>query len=144
KAVQLLDGDDVWAAGESGRWSKELLSSAMSRSDATLGLTVLDGRPQDLVSAGALPQFAKDPAAYCIEYNDGLKATLLMLNGADQDFTFSARVPGQGLIATQFFRSPVPNVAYSAHLASKIEHLFSTGMAPSPVRRNLLTTGMLE
>lgn len=144
KAVQLLEGDDVWAAGESGRWSKELLSSAMSRSDATLGLTVLDGRPQDLVSAGALPQLAKDPAAYCIEYNDGLKATLLMLNGADQDFTFSARVPGQGLIATQFFRSPVPNVAYSANLASKIEHLFSTGMAPSPVRRNLLTTGMLE
>src|SRR5436309_4723126 len=30
KAVQLLEGDDVWAAGESGRWSKEVLSSALS------------------------------------------------------------------------------------------------------------------
>src|SRR6202161_1056189 len=29
KAVQLLEGDDVWAAGNSGRWSKELLSSAL-------------------------------------------------------------------------------------------------------------------
>src|SRR5258708_13669274 len=109
KAVQLLEGDDVWAAGESGRWSKELLSSAQSRSDAPQGLTVLDGRPQDMVSAGVLPQLVKDPAAYCIEYNDGTRATLLMLNGADQNFTFSARVAGQGLIATQFFNSPLPN-----------------------------------
>ena len=30
KAVQLLEGDDVWAAGDSGRWSKALLSSALS------------------------------------------------------------------------------------------------------------------
>jgi hypothetical protein len=134
----------VWAAGESGRWSKELLSSALSRSDAPLGLTVLDGRPQDLVAAGVLPQLAKDPAAYCIEYNDGTRATLLMLNGADQDFTFSARVAGQGLVATQFFRSPVPNVAYSAGLAAKIEQLFTTGAAPYPVRRTLLTSGVLE
>ena len=29
KAVQLLKGDDVWAAGNAGRWSKDLLSSAL-------------------------------------------------------------------------------------------------------------------
>jgi hypothetical protein len=144
KAVQLLEGDDVWAAGDSGRWSKELLSSALSRSDAPLGLTVLDGRPQDLVAAGVLPQLAKDPAAYCIEYNDGTRATLLMLTGADQDFTFSARVAGQGLIATQFFRAPLPNVTYSACLTAKIEQMFMTRSAPYPVRRTLLTSGILE
>ncbi len=60
KAVQLLEGDDVWEAGESGRWSKELLSSALSRSDSPLGLTVLDGRPQDMVAAGVLPQLVKE------------------------------------------------------------------------------------
>src|SRR5262249_5755301 len=32
KAVQLLEGDDVWAAGDDKRWSMELLSSALSRS----------------------------------------------------------------------------------------------------------------
>jgi hypothetical protein len=144
KAVQLLEGDDVWAAGESGRWSKELLSSAQSRSDAPQGLTVLDGRPQDMVSAGVLPQLVKDPAAYCIEYNDGTRATLLMLNGADQNFTFSARVARQGLIATQFFNSPLPNLTFTAALASKIEHLFTTKSAPYPVQRTLLTSGILE
>ncbi len=144
KAVQLLEGDDVWAAGESGRWSKELLSSALSRSDAPLGLTLLDGRLQDMVASGVLPQLVKDPAAYCVEYNDGTHATLLMLTGADRNFTFSARVVGHGLIATQFFQSPAPNLTYSASLAAKIEQMFTTRVAPYPVRRTLLTSGIHE
>jgi hypothetical protein len=145
KAVQFLEGDDVWAAGDSGRWSKELLSSALSRSDAQEGLTAMDGRPQDMVAAGVLPQLVKDPAAYCIEYNDGTRATLLMLNGANRDFVFSTRVAGEtGFIATQFFRSPTPNVTYSYPLVAKMEEMFSTGSAPYPVRRTLLTSGVLE
>ncbi len=144
KAVQLLEGDDVWNAGESGRWSKELLSSALSRSDSPLGLTVLDGRPQDMVAADVLPQLVKDPAAYCIEYNDGTRAALLMLDGATNDFTFSARVAGTGLVSTQFFRAPAPNVNYTACLAAKIEQMLITGGAPYPVRRTLLTSGILE
>jgi hypothetical protein len=144
EAVQLLEGDDVWAAGESGRWSKELLSSSLSRSDSPLGLTELDGRPQDLVGSGVLPQLVKDPAAYCIEYNDGTRATLLMLTGANSDFTFSARVADAGLIATQFFRAPAPNVNYTACLAAKIEQMLTRHIAPYPVRRTLLTSGILE
>jgi hypothetical protein len=144
KSVQFLEGDDVWAAGESGRWSKALLSSAQSRSDALQGLTIVDGRPQNMVACGVLPQLVRDPAAYCIEYNDGTRATLLMLNGADADFTFAARIPGQGNIATQFFRGPKPNVTYSASLASKIEQMYTTRQAPYPIQRTLLTSGMLE
>jgi hypothetical protein len=144
KAVQLLEGDDVWAAGDDKRWSRELLSSALSRSDAPLGLTVLDVRTQDLVASGVLPQLVKDPAAWCIEYNDGTRATLLVLEGADQDFTFSARVADHGLIATQFFRSPAPNVSYSASLTAKIEKMFTTRAAPYPVERTLLTSGIME
>jgi hypothetical protein len=144
KAVQLLEGDDVWAAGETGLWSKELLSSALSRSDSPLGLTELDGRTQDLAGAGVLPQLVKDPAAYCIEYSDGTRATLLMLTGANNDFVFSARVADAGLIATQFFRAPAPNVNYTACLAAKIEQMFTTRVAPYPVERTLLTSGILE
>lgn len=117
KTVQLLEGDDVWATGDAGLWSREVLSSALSRSDATLGLTTVDGRPRDMANSGVLPEAVKDPAAWLIEYNDGTRATMLVLQGADNDFTFSARVAGHGRIATQFFRSPVPNVAYSANLA---------------------------
>ena len=144
KAVQLLEGDDVWTAAKTGRWSKDLLTSALSRSDTPLGLTILDGRNQDLVGDGALPQLVKDPAAYCIEYTDGTKGTLLMLNGAIRDFNISARLAGQDLISTQFFMPPAPNETYSACLAAKIDQMYQTRATPYPVQRTLLTTGLLE
>src|ERR1700730_450581 len=144
KAVQLIEGDAVWKAGDEGRWSKELLTAALSRSDTPLGLTVKDGRTQDLVHNGELPKLAKNPWAYFIEYRDGLRATLLMLDGALQDFNFAARVKGLGLQSTQFFLTPEPNVTYSASLMSKAEEMFATGKAPYPVERTLIVSGILE
>jgi hypothetical protein len=145
KAVQMIEGDAVWKAGAEGRWSNEMLSSALSRSDTPLGLTLVDGRTQDLVGSGELPKLVKNPAAYFIDYNDGLHTTLLMLDGALKDFNFAARLRGmKGIASTQFFLSPVPNVTYSACLVSKIEEMFRTGQAPYPVERTLLVSGVLE
>lgn len=144
KAVELLQGDEVWKANEAGRWSKRLLEAALSRSDTPMGLTVKDGRTQNLLAPGVLPGLVKNPVAYCIEYRDGLRATMLMLDGAIQDFNFAASVEGKGVMSTQFFLSPNPNVTYSACLVSKIEQMFMTGRAPYSVRRTLLTSGMLE
>jgi len=144
KAVQLVEDDAVWKAGDEGRWSKELLTAALSRSDTPLGLTVKDGRTQDLVHNGELPKLAKNPWAYFIEYADGFRATLLMLDGALRDFNFAARVKGRGLISNQFLLTPEPNVTYSACLIAKVEEMFSSGKAPYPVERTLLTSGILE
>jgi hypothetical protein len=143
-AVQMIEGDAVWKAMDEGRYSKELLTAALSRSDSPQGQTIVDGRTQDLVAKGELPKLVKTPAAYFIEYRDGLKATLLMLNGAVKDFTFAARVKGADIQSTQFFLSPEPNVTYSACLVRKIEELFGTGKAPYPVERTLLVSGILE
>jgi len=145
KAVQMIEDDAVWKAGEEGRWSKELLTAALSRSDTPQGWTLIDGRTQDLVGSGELPKLVKHPAAYFIEYRDGLRTTLLMLDGALGDFNFAARVRGiPGLASTQFFLTPIPNVTYSACLVSKIEEMFETGQAPYPVERTLLVSGILE
>jgi hypothetical protein len=144
KAVQLIEGDAVWKAGEEGRWSKDLLTAALSRSDTPQGLTVKDGRTQDLVHNGQLPTLVKNPGAYFIEYNDGLKATLLMLNGAVGDFNFAARVKGLGVQSTQFLLTPEPNVTYSACLIGKVEEMFATGKAPYPLERTLIVSGILE
>ena len=144
KAVQMIEGDAVWKAGAEGRWSKELLISALSRSDTPQGLTVQDGRTQDLVGSGELQKLVKNPAAYFIEHNDGLKTTLLMLNGAIQDFNFAARVRGAGVKSCQFLLTPTPNVTYSACLVSKIEEMFETGSAPYPAERTLMVSGILE
>lgn len=140
KSVQLLEGEAAWNAP----YSKDLLISALSRSDTPLGLTEKDGRTQDLVRTGELKKLVAKPAAYLIEHNDGLKTTLLMLNGAVKDFTFAAKVRGRGTMSTQFLLTPVPNVTYSACLVSKIEEMMVTGRAPYPAARTLIASGMLE
>jgi hypothetical protein len=145
RAVQLIEGDAVWKAGDDGRWSKDLLTAALSRSDTPLGTSDTESRPEDLVSSGQLTKIVANPAAYFLEYRDGLKATLLMLNGALKDFNFAARLKGASAIqSTQFFLSPNPNVTYSACLVHGIEQMFETGVAPYPIERTLLVSGILE
>ncbi|MGP0067367.1 MAG: hypothetical protein ACLQGP_27700 [Isosphaeraceae bacterium] len=145
KAVQLVTGEAVWKAGDAGRWSRELLESALSRSHSLQGLSATDGRTQNLAVGGELRRLTPNPAAYFIEYADGTRATLLMLNGAVNDYTFAARLRDTPrIISTQFLLPPNPNVAYSACLMQKVESMIESGQAPYPVDRTLLVSGILE
>ena len=145
KSVQMIEGNAVWQAAAQGDWSKELLEAALSRAHVIKGISLIDARPQDLVNSGVLPQIVEKPAAYFIEYADGLRTTLLMLNGAVGDFTFAARVKGmRKLQSTQFLLPQAPNVVYSACLVNKIVEMIETGRAPYPVERTLLAGGILE
>lgn len=145
RSVQLIDGDAVWQAGRDGRWSMELLEAALSRSNELQGRTRVDARPQDILRNGQLQELARHPSAYFIEYVDGTRATLLMLSGAVNDFTFAARLKGQTEpLSTLFYLPPTPNVVYSAELMHHVESMFVSGLAGYPVERTLLTSGMLE
>jgi hypothetical protein len=144
-AVQLLSGEAVWQAGKDSRWSRELLKAALSRSDSLQGLTVTDGRTQNLSAGSELARLVRQPAAYFLEYRDGTKATLLLLDGAVADYTFAARLRGRSqILSTQFLLPPNPNVAYSACLMHKVEEMIESGRAPYPVERTLLVSGVLE
>ena len=144
RSVQLIDGDEVWRAGLDGRWSRVLLEAALARSDSRSGIGLSDGRPQDLVHSGELEELVETPSAYFVEYNDGLRATLLMLNGAVGDYTFAARLGDDQICSTQFLLPTGPNVTYSACLMGKVEEMITSGRAPYPVERTLLVCGMLE
>ena len=144
-AVQILDGEDVWKAGEDGMWSIELLEAALSRSDGLKGRTDVDARTQDLAHNGELRKLVEKPALYLIDYNDGLRATLLMLNGAVTDCTFAARVKGfRRIQSTQFYIGPKDNVTYSACLVANAEHMIETGQSPFPIERNQIVCGILD
>ena len=54
RSVRLIEGEQVWEEGRKGAWSQELLIAALSRSDTPLGLTVQDGRTQDLAAPSVL------------------------------------------------------------------------------------------
>lgn len=144
RSVQLIQGDAVWKAGDDGLWSWRLLEAAFARSDSMQGLSDLDSRPQDLAHNGELAKLVPDPAAYLIERNDGLKTTLLMLNGAVQDYTFATQLKSGEILSTQFFLPPTPNVTYSACLVAQIERMLVTGKAPYPVRRTQTASAILD
>ena len=145
EAVQVLEGPKVWEAMAEGRWSRQLLETALSRCDSPQGLSAQDYRTQDLLGSGELQRLAENPAAYIIEFRDGLQGMLLMLNGAIQDFCFAARLEGEeDPVSCQFFLTPVPNVDYSACLVAKIDEMFDSGTAPFPAERTLIVCGYLE
>ncbi|MDA0658614.1 MAG: hypothetical protein O2931_02020 [Planctomycetota bacterium] len=148
KSVQLLEGDELWQAGEDGRWSKRLLEAALSRSDSIGGDSELDSRPQDLVHNGKLREMAakEEDGQTCllIEYNDGLRAAVLMLNGIVGDFNGAVRLANDEIISTQFYAPPEPNVVYSARLMAKVEEMIVTGKAPFRVERTQLTSSVIE
>ena len=86
----------------------------------------------------------RNPVAYRVEYADGTKATMLLLNGLVTDFTFAARLKGRPEpLSVLFYLPPVPNVVYSAALMAQAEEMFRTGVPPYPVERTLLTTGLV-
>ncbi len=145
RSVQLVEGDGVWKSGDAGRWSWELLASALSCSDSIQGLSVRDGRTQNLAKNGAVQSLVRHPVAYFIEYRDGTRATLLMLDGALGDYNFAARIRGvREPLSCQFLLPPVPNVAYSACLMHQVETMTASGKAPYPAERTLLVSGVLE
>src|SRR5262249_43892666 len=90
RAVACLEGDAVWKAGDAGAWSWELLEHALGRSPSRNVGDVRENCRQFRPPPGR-PTFPKGPVAFLLEYRDGLKATVLLLNGHVDDTTFAAR-----------------------------------------------------
>jgi hypothetical protein len=128
-AVQCLEGDAVWEAMKQGRFSRDLLASALSKNTPAVG--------SDFESR------CKNPAAYLIEYADGFKATCLMLNGLANQFLFAAKLTGDtGYVSTQFWLQE-PTFGHFSYLTNAIIKFVQAGESPYPVERTVLTTGIL-
>jgi hypothetical protein len=145
-ALQALRGEPVWkalAAGSwrAGGWDPALFEACLCRSHTLAQPETFSHRRP---TTKQMQTWVKDPAVYRFEYADGVKATMLLMNGLVGDFTFAARIKGQAEpYSTLFHLPPTPNVVYSAALMSKAEETFMTGKAPYPIERTLLTTGLV-
>lgn len=144
--MHALRGNAVWKAlqagsWQAGGWDAALFQACLCRSQTLAQADTFSHRYPTMEQIRA---WVHDPVAYRFEYADGLKATMLLLNGLVGDFPFAARIKGQAEpLSTLFDLSPGPNVVYSAALMSKAEELFLTGRAPYPIERTLLTTGLV-
>ena len=146
-AMQALRGDPVWKGMQAGSWASggwdpQLFEACLSRSHT---LAQPDTFSHRYPTPPQIREWVKDPVAYRYEYADGVKATMLMMNGLVGDFTFAARLKDQAEpLSTLFYLPPTPNVTYSASLMSQAEETFLTGKSPYPIERTLLTTGLVE
>jgi hypothetical protein len=137
--VQCLEGLQVWDALRRREWLTKLLEAALRTCPGQK-----TGSPVD--------NCGDQVAAFLIEYCDGLRAAVLMLNGHLNQFGFAARLRGvnrgpgirANIAACRFHLQPDRPYGHFTHLVRAIEQMVQTGHAPYPVERTLLTTGMLD
>ena len=141
KSVTCLTGRDVWKAGDDGRWNWALLEAALGRSES-----VCPGDVRRNTGSYAVQGMPQIPAtAFLIEYRDGFRGTVLLLNGHLQDFVFAAKIRGEANPASCLFHlPPPPGAKYFDALVANIERMLESGRSPYPVERTLLTTGTLD
>jgi hypothetical protein len=139
KAVQCAQGEAMWKALDDGRWSKALLDAAMKLVPAHA-----KGDVRELTAK------TKDAAVFLIEYRDGFRAAVAMLNGWVHEgdggaFVFAGKLKDKDeSAATHFYLQQPDPFAHFAYLVKAIDSLMQTNHAPYPVERTLLTTGILD
>ena len=146
-AIQALRGDAVWKAmqagsWEAGGWDPELFEACLCRSQTLR--QAWEGFNHRHPTMAQMPGLVDiDPIVYRVEYADGLKATMLLVEGIVGDFTFAARLKGHRdpLSTLMQVPQPHPHNLFSS-LVNNIEKMFLTSKATYPVERTLLTTGL--
>jgi hypothetical protein len=139
KAVTCLRGEEMWKALDRGDWSKACLEAA---------LPLVPAHAQG--DYRAVTAKTEDAGLFLIEYRDGLKAALAMLNGWLYEgdggaFLFAGKLANKDKPeATQFYLQQPEPFGHFAYLVKAIDSMIQTGHAPYPVERTLLTTGILD
>jgi hypothetical protein len=139
RAVQCLQGEEMWQALDRGEWSRPLLEAALERVPAHV--------PGDYRTPTAK---AAEAGVFLIEYRDGLRAAVAMMNGYVQEgdggaFCFAGQIEGEDKPkATQFYLQQPDPFAHFAYLVRAVDATIQTGHAAYPVERTLLTTGILD
>ena len=132
-AVTCLEGDAVWKAAKDGRWSYDLAQAACD---------CIEKKPE-----GVMEDLCENPALFLIEYRDGFKGVILMLDGYVADWAYAARIHNK-IQATEFYLQfhGGGEGAYShfSYLSLNVEEMFLTGVPTYPVERTVLTSGILE
>jgi hypothetical protein len=129
-SVQCLKNAEVWKWTDANPWAAKLLAAAIARAD-----TNRPGSPRDNV---------KEPWLFLLEYRDGLKAAVYMLDGQLQGFTAACSVRGkEEPLSTEMWLQPKRWFGHFGTLTNYIEQFIVTGRELYPVERTLLTTGVL-
>jgi hypothetical protein len=144
--LQAYRGDAFWKAHAQEHWSRALFEAALSRSHTLTPARA--GFNHHFPTLDEMRQLVKDPIAYQYGHADGLKCSMILLNGLVQDFNFAADLEEQDApFSTQMYLPMPPARTTLANFFSPqvhhVEQMFLTGVPSYPVERTLLTTGLV-
>ncbi|MBL8293579.1 MAG: hypothetical protein JNN08_17155 [Bryobacterales bacterium] len=123
--IRCVEGDEVWRLAEKKEWSRELLDSAL-RHRVNQGYGAKAPKPQ----------------AILVRYRDGLKGTILNIDGMTRDYLFAAR-DRAGRIHSSCFYIQLWVHNHWSFMVRAFEDLVLTRKQPLPVERTLMSTGIL-
>ncbi|MEJ7768589.1 MAG: hypothetical protein WKF89_12305 [Chitinophagaceae bacterium] len=129
-SLQGLKGNDVWAAIDSGKISQQLVDAACDK---------IKGK-----ATGSMRDIVKMPFAVIIEYNDGTRGAIVMLDEyVNTGWAYAAKANGK-IVATEFVLDHSMSYSHFSYLTLNIQKFILTGKPPAPIERNLLTSGIID
>jgi hypothetical protein len=132
RAVRCLEGPAVWEAQRQGAFDEKLLRAALDRLERP--------PPAEKPLAELVPQ----PVLWTIEYDDGLKASVLTLNDAVGQWAAAWRDGDDRISSTLFWTQEERPLMHFTYLVQGIDEMVHTGRASWPAERTLLTSGVLD
>ncbi len=123
-SIRCVEGEEVWKLGRQGEWSQELLDAALSRR-----------------INGGYGKEAKNPQAILVRYRDGLKASILNLDGLTRDYIFAAKLKN-GTVQSSCFYIQLWVHNHWSFMVRAFEDVVLTKKTPHPIERNYLSTGI--
>jgi hypothetical protein len=134
-SVEFLSGEALWKAARQGRWSLPLAETALAME--------LGNQPTTLQQIARVAQ--SEPYGILLTYRDGMRGCVLKIGRSATRWNFACTLQGDPQPhATRFYTGPWQNRNLFKALSHAIQHHFRSGVAPYPVERTLLTSGVLD
>ncbi len=133
RSVRCIEGPAVWEAGQRGVYDRKLLNEAVSRL-----------RQRRLEEGQQLEDVIKKPILFVIDYRDGLRASILTLDGLFSDWTAAWKYADGRTASTHFAIQEVRPFQHFGLQLQGIQRMMQTGQPAWPVERTVLTSGVLD
>ena len=111
RQVRCIEGDAVWAAGRAGKFDLKLLDQAATRF-----------RQRQLAPGETIRSLARKPVLFMVEYRDGLRASMLTMDGG-ADWAAAWRYADGKTDSTLFWTQEERPMMHFGFLLKDIERL---------------------
>ncbi len=133
RSVRCLHGEAVWEAGRSGIYDRELLAEA-----------VKCFLRQPLPPNSTIESVVKNPLLFVINYRDGLRASVLTLDGTFAEWSAAWKYHDGAIAATAFETQELRPFQHLGLQLAAVEQWMHKGAPAWPIERTVLTSGMLD